>query len=119
MVGKYDIDIRGCDVKVMSKLWFGPWHSILHGVYTMDGVLIGLFDTYSQESRRNRFEEEYTHTTRRKLNAIQVQSDQESAYSGDGRKDMSSIHRVPWRDDAGMRTESRSSSGFLVFTSPA
>ena len=48
MAKKYDIDIRGCDVKVMSKLWFGPWHSILHGVYTMDGVLIGLFDTYSQ-----------------------------------------------------------------------
>ena len=48
MAKKYDIDIRGCDVKVMSRLWFGPWHSILHGVYTMDGVLIGLFDTYSQ-----------------------------------------------------------------------
>ena len=48
MAKKYDIDIRGCDVKVMSKLWFGPWHCILHGVYTMDGVLIGLFDTYSQ-----------------------------------------------------------------------
>ena len=48
MAKKYDIDIRGCDVKVMSKLWFGPWHCIFHGVYTMDGVLIGLFDTYSQ-----------------------------------------------------------------------
>ena len=48
MAGKYDIDIRGCDVKVVSKLWFGPWHSIMHGVYTMDGVLLGLFDTYAQ-----------------------------------------------------------------------
>ena len=45
---KYDIDLRGDDVKVISKFWFGPWHSIRHGVYTMDGVLIGLFDTYSQ-----------------------------------------------------------------------
>ena len=48
MIKKYDIDLRGDDVKVKSRLWFGPWHSILHGVYTMDGVLIGLFDTYSQ-----------------------------------------------------------------------
>ena len=48
MAGKYDIDIRGCDVKVVSKLWFGPWHSIMHGVYTMDDVLLGLFGTYAQ-----------------------------------------------------------------------
>ena len=48
MAGKYDIDIRGCDVKVVSKLWFGPWHSIMHGVYAMDGELLGLFGTYAQ-----------------------------------------------------------------------
>ena len=48
MAGKYDIDIRGGDVKVVSKLWFGPWHCIMHGVYTMDGVLLGLFGTYAQ-----------------------------------------------------------------------
>ena len=48
MIKKFDIDLRGDDVKVKSRLWFGPWHCILHGVYTMDGALIGLFDTYSQ-----------------------------------------------------------------------
>ena len=48
MIKKFDIDLKGDDVKVKSRLWFGPWHCILHGVYTMDGVLIGLFDTYSQ-----------------------------------------------------------------------
>lgn len=48
MAGKYDIDIRGRDAKVVSKFWFGPWHSIMHGVYTMDGKLLGLFGTYAQ-----------------------------------------------------------------------
>ena len=48
MAEKYDIDIRGRDVKVMSKLLFGPWHRIMYGVYTMDGVILGLFDTYVQ-----------------------------------------------------------------------
>ena len=48
MMMSKDIDIRGCDVKVMSKLWFGPWHCILHDVYTMDGVLLGMFDTYGE-----------------------------------------------------------------------
>ena len=48
MPKKYNLDIRGCDVKVMSRLWFGPWHNIMHGVYTMDGGLLGLFDTYAK-----------------------------------------------------------------------
>ncbi len=48
MAGKYNIDKRGCGVKVVSKFWFGPWHSIMHGVYTMDGDLLGLFGTYAQ-----------------------------------------------------------------------
>ena len=48
MPKKYDLDRRGCDVKVMSRLWFGPWHNIMHGVYTMDGGLLGLFDTYAK-----------------------------------------------------------------------
>ena len=29
MIKKYDIDLRGDDVKVKSRLWFGPWHCIL------------------------------------------------------------------------------------------
>ena len=48
MPKKYNLDIRGCDVKVMSRLWFGPWHSIMHCFYTMDGGLLGLFDTYAK-----------------------------------------------------------------------
>ena len=48
MAGEYDIDIRGRDVKVVSKFWFGPWHSIMHGVYAMDGELLGLFGTYAE-----------------------------------------------------------------------
>lgn len=48
MSKKYEIDIRGLDVKVVSKLWFGPWHSIMHGVYTKAGGLVGLFSTYTQ-----------------------------------------------------------------------
>ena len=45
---KYELDIRGLDVIVVSKLWFGPWHSIMHGVYTKAGGLIVLFSTYTQ-----------------------------------------------------------------------
>ena len=48
MSKKYEIDIRGLDVKVVSKLWFGPWHSIMHGVYTKDGGLLGLFNTHAE-----------------------------------------------------------------------
>lgn len=48
MAEKYDIDIRGYDVKVISKFWYGPWHSIMHGVYTMEGALLGLFYAYAQ-----------------------------------------------------------------------
>lgn len=35
-------------MKVMSKILFGPWHRIMYGVYTMDGVILGLFDSYVQ-----------------------------------------------------------------------
>ena len=45
---KYELDVRGLDVIVMSKLWFGPWHSIMHGVYTKDHGLLALFNTYGE-----------------------------------------------------------------------
>ena len=45
---KHELDMRGQDVVVKSRLWFGPWHSIMHGVYTRDGGLIALFNTYTQ-----------------------------------------------------------------------
>ena len=48
MMMSKDIDIRGSDVQVMSQFWCGPWHCILHGVYTKDGVLLGLFATYGE-----------------------------------------------------------------------
>ena len=45
---KYQLEVRGLDVTVMSKLWFGPWHSIMHGVYTKDHGLLGLFNTHAE-----------------------------------------------------------------------
>ena len=47
MSEKYELAIRGLDVKVMPRRVFGPWHSVMYGVYTLDGVLLDLFMSYS------------------------------------------------------------------------
>ena len=43
MSEKYELAIRGLDVKVMPRRVFGPWHSMMYGVYARDGELLGLF----------------------------------------------------------------------------
>ena len=48
MSEKYELAIRGLDVKVVPKYVFGPWHSMMYGVYTSGEVLLGLFMSYSE-----------------------------------------------------------------------
>ena len=48
MSKKYDLAVRGLDVKVVPKYVCGPWHSVMYGVYTSGEVLLGLFMSYSE-----------------------------------------------------------------------
>lgn len=43
MSEKYELAVRGLDVKVMPRRVFGPWHSMMYGAYARDGELLGLF----------------------------------------------------------------------------
>jgi len=45
---KYEIAVRGEDVKVRSRLLFGPWHSVMYGVYTRDDILLGYFGSCAE-----------------------------------------------------------------------
>lgn len=47
MSKKYELAVRGLDVKVMPRRVFGPWNSMIYGVYARDGELLGLFVSYS------------------------------------------------------------------------
>ena len=48
MSKKYELAVRGLDVEVVPKYVCGPWHSMMHWVYTSGGVLQGLFMSYSE-----------------------------------------------------------------------
>ena len=48
MSKKYELAVRGLDVKVVSRFVFGPWHRMMYGVYARDGELLGLFVTNCQ-----------------------------------------------------------------------
>ena len=46
MARKYELAVRGLDVKVVPMFVFGPWHSMMYGVYTRGGELLGFFHSY-------------------------------------------------------------------------
>jgi len=48
MNNKHEIAMRGLEVKVKSRLFFGPWHSVMYGVYTKDDVLLGYFNSCAE-----------------------------------------------------------------------
>ena len=45
---KYEIDVRGQDVKVKPRFFFGPWHSIMYGVYAKNDTLLGFFNSCAE-----------------------------------------------------------------------
>jgi hypothetical protein len=44
---KYDLALRGRDVTIRTKLVFGPWHSFMHLVQDDNGVMLGIFESWS------------------------------------------------------------------------
>lgn len=46
MAKKFELAVRGLDVKVVPMLVFGPWHSMMYGVYTRGDELLGIFHSY-------------------------------------------------------------------------
>ena len=45
---KYEMAVRGLDVKVTSRFFFGPWHGIMYGVYAKNGMVLGYFNSCAE-----------------------------------------------------------------------